>query len=346
MPIPFENPSQLVFGTGLTGGFLLGALMHSGANVSALARPSNESCWNNGLELSDYHDNHASLAKPTRVASNDTQAFDLIWLTIKCTATATIIDDLRPFVGPNTCIVCCQNGFGSDAVIRAAFPNNVVDNAIVGFNVARVSPAHLRRATEGNFVISKTLADTFALDFGSALMPLHVSDNMLAYRWAKLQINLANAVNALADVPVKTMLEDRAYRRVIAAIMRELLTVVKLKGIQLPKVVAIPGRWMPTLMTLPNPIYLAITQSSLAIDPSARASMWWDLNNKVKTEIEFINGAVSQAGQELGMPTPANDALISLVKEVECGARKRDWSAQQFHDLLLKPADSISKSVQ
>jgi hypothetical protein len=44
MSIPFENPSQLVFGTGLTGGFLLGALMHSGANVSALARPSNESC--------------------------------------------------------------------------------------------------------------------------------------------------------------------------------------------------------------------------------------------------------------------------------------------------------------
>ena len=328
--------SHLVFGTGLTGGYLLGALMHSGAQVFAVARPSNQECWNQGLELSDYLDHNVVLPKPDRVTPADAKEFDLIWLSVKCTATANIIEDLRAFVGANTTIVCCQNGFGSDAIVRDAFPNNHVENAIVGFNVAVVNLAHLRRATEGDFVISKELAESYNLNFGSYLMPLHVSEDMLASRWAKLQLNLANAVNALADVPVKTMLEDRAYRRVIAAIMRELLALVKQQQIKLPKIAAIPGRWMPTLMTLPDPIYLAIAQSTLAIDPTARTSMWWDLDNGVKTEIDFINGAVSRLGKELGIPTPANDALIALVKEVESGTKKRDWSAQQFHDLILR----------
>ena len=331
-----QTVSQLVFGTGLTGGFLLGALMHSGAQVAAVARPSNEECWNHGLELSDYHDHNVVLPKPDRIRPTDGRVFELIWLTVKCTATESIIEDLRAFVGASTTIVCCQNGFGSDAIIRDAFPNNRVENAIVGFNVAAVNPAHLRRATEGDFVISRALADSYNLDFGSNIMPLHISQDMLASRWAKLQLNLANAVNALADVPVKTMLEDRAYRKVIAAIMRELLAVVKHRQIKLPKIAAIPGRWMPALMTLPNRVYLSIAQSTLAIDPSARTSMWWDLKNGVKTEIEFINGAVSLYGREFGIPTPANDALIALVKEVENGSKSRDWSAEEFRDLIIK----------
>lgn len=335
-PAPSLNtPSQLVFGAGLTGGFLLGALMHRGANIAALARASNATCWQDGLELSDYHDHHCQLKPPLRISAEEQRTFDLIWLTVKCTATTQVITELAQFVHPETVIVCCQNGFGSDDPIRAAFPNNHIENAIIGFNVAAVTPAHLRRATEGDLVISQELATRFNLDIGSSLMPVHISHDMLASRWAKLQLNLANAVNALADVPVKAMLEQRAYRRVIAALMRELLTITKMKGIELPKVAAIPGRWMPSLMTLPNAIYKLIAQSTLAIDPSARTSMWWDLHNKAKTEIDFINGAVCRAGQELGIATPANASLIALVHEVETGQRARNWSPQELQDLVL-----------
>ncbi len=327
--------SHLVFGTGLTGGFLLGALKHAGLNATALARPSNAGIWEQGLELSDYNDNHCQVEAPDRINQDQAHPFDIIWLTVKCTATDAVVEQLKAFVGPETCIVCCQNGFGSDQIIRTAFPNNRVENAIVGFNVAAASPAHLRRATEGDFVISKTLADAYQLDFGSDVMPLQISEDMLASRWAKLQLNLANAVNALANVPVKTMLEQRAYRKVIAAIMRELLLVVERKNIKLPKVAAVPGKWMPLLMTLPDGIYSVIAQSTLAIDPSARTSMWWDLKNQVGTEIDFINGAVSEAGKQLGIATPANDALINLVKAVENGSQERSWTAEEFYSLIV-----------
>lgn len=326
--------NQLVFGAGLTGGFLLGALMHNGATVKAVGRSITRDKWSEGITLSDFNDNLVELSPPTFAQTGDAPA-DLVWLTVKCTATADVADDLRAYVGPTTTIVCCQNGFGSDAAIRAAFPDNPVSTAIVGFNVAEISDSHLRRATEGDFVIDAALAAQYGLNFGSKLMPLHISHDILASRWAKLQLNLANAVNALADVPVKTMLESRLYRQVIAHVMRELLAVTDAQNIKLPKVAAIPGKWMPFLMTLPDQLFQLIAQSMLAIDPTARTSMWWDLKNNRKTEIDYLNGAVIQAGQELGIPTPANQALVNLVKEVEAGRVNRGWSAKEFKTLIL-----------
>ena len=38
-----------------------------------------------------------------------------------------------------------------------------------------------------------------------------------------------------------------------------------------------------------------------------------------RTEIDFMNGLVVQKGQEVGIPTPANEALIAAVKKVERG---------------------------
>ena len=96
-------------------------------------------------------------------------------------------------------------------------------------------------------------------------MPLHVSEDMLASRWAKLQLNLANAVNALADVSRQNdVRRSRLSSSHSGDSCANYSLWLKQQQIKLPKIAAIPGRWMPTLMTLPDPIYLAIAQSTLA----------------------------------------------------------------------------------
>jgi 2-dehydropantoate 2-reductase len=69
----------------------------------------------------------------------------------------------------------------------------------------------------------------------SELLPISTTTNMEALLWAKLQLNLGNSVNALADIPVKTMPEQRGYRKVIALLMSELLQVASAMGVKLPK---------------------------------------------------------------------------------------------------------------
>ena len=48
-----------------------------------------------------------------------------------------------------------------------------------------------------------------------------------------------------------------------------------------------------------------------------RVSMLQDIMAGKKTEIEVLCGAVVQRGEELGIPTPMNQMLLTLVRGIE-----------------------------
>jgi 2-dehydropantoate 2-reductase len=48
-----------------------------------------------------------------------------------------------------------------------------------------------------------------------------------------------------------------------------------------------------------------------------------DVEKSRRTEIDFINGAIVREGAALGVATPVNFALISLIKGFEAGAHQR-----------------------
>ena len=41
-----------------------------------------------------------------------------------------------------------------------------------------------------------------------------------------------------------------------------------------------------------------------------------------RTEIDYLNGYVAGKGREYGVPTPVNNAIIAIVKEIENGSRQ------------------------
>ena len=50
------------------------------------------------------------------------------------------------------------------------------------------------------------------------------------------------------------------------------------------------------------------------LNTRAHSSMWEDFHNGRPTEIDFINGVISREGAECGVPTPANDRVIAMVR--------------------------------
>jgi len=52
-----------------------------------------------------------------------------------------------------------------------------------------------------------------------------------------------------------------------------------------------------------------------------RSSMGQDVDNRRRTEIDFINGAIVREGKALGIPTPVNMTLTYLIKTIEAGFR-------------------------
>lgn len=330
-----SKKTHLVFGTGLIGGYVGGVFLSQGLDTTFLGRPKSQQAMRNGLTISDYLEHSARVDAPN-FHQGDAQ-YDLIWITVKCTAMDGIVDELDALLKPSTTIICCQNGLGSDQVIRDSFPKHEVLNAIAVFNVAQVSEDHLSKSTEGDFVIEDAEATRECFEqLSCELLPSRLSSELNAEKWAKLQLNLANSVNALSDIPILDMLHTRGFRRIIAGMMNELLAVTDAKKIRLPKMAAIPGKLLPLTMNVPNWLYRIMAKKVIAIDPKARMSMWWDLSGERQTEIEYLNAAVVRAGKELGIECPINQRIVELVKSVERGENKMGYSAEELSAEVYK----------
>jgi 2-dehydropantoate 2-reductase len=312
---------HLVFGAGLVGGYLAGGLLAAGQTVSVVARPRVRQKLEHGLVLTDLDGHRAEVPAPAWATAADAPP-DFLWLTVKCTQVVAALDDLAGHVGTGTTIICCQNGIGSEKSVMDAFRHQDVLRCMVPFNVAELAAGHLHRGSGGTLTIESQSA-VAGLDarIGSPLMPVALSQDIEAVIWAKLQLNLVNAVNALSDVPVRAMLEQRGYRRAFAACMGELLAVTNALGLRLPRLTALPAALLPRLLSLPDPLFRLLARPMLEVDPTVRTSMWWDLSQRKPTEVGYLNGAVVRHGRRVGVPTPVNERIVALVQAAsESGA--------------------------
>ena len=142
-------------------------------------------------------------------------------------------------------------------------------------------------------------------------------------------MNLNNAVNALSGLPLKTELGQRPYRRCLAAAQREALDLLAVAHQDVAKLTALPPRWMPGLLRVPDRVFGLLAGKIIAIDPTARSSMWDDLQAGRPTEIDFLQGEVVALGERLGRAAPINRVLVQLVRAAETGG-KREYTGREL----------------
>tara|TARA_R110002153_G_scaffold171435_2_gene324273 strand:- start:15286 stop:16350 length:1065 start_codon:yes stop_codon:yes gene_type:complete len=331
---PWEQ--HTVFGAGLIGCYLGGAISVQGFQTTLICRETTKSKLTSGIKLTDYQSHEAILPNIEVLDDKQLSATNItvkkarfLWLTVKCTGIKQAVLDIAPLVDNNTIILCCQNGLGSDAAVKQAYPDNTVLRVMVPFNVVELSPGHYHRGSEGKLTIEQTPQsqigiNTLIMALQSDLLPITTTADMDALLWAKLQLNLGNSVNALADIPVKAMLEQRPYRKVIALLMSELLKVADAHGIKLPKVTAISAHKIPIVLRLPNFIFSRVANKMLEIDPKVRSSMWWDVSQGKPTEIVHINGAILKYAKTVNIACPANEKISSLISQLSGNASLTD----------------------
>jgi 2-dehydropantoate 2-reductase len=313
---------HLVFGAGLIGSFLALHLRAKLSNdlVNVVARASAHPNLQGELSITDVFGATLSTQASASWLAPPTQPVDVLWLTVKCTGLEQACRDLAPLITPDTLIMCCQNGIGSDSIVRQHFPKQRVLRVMVPFNVVKVGPRSWHRSSTGTVVFetsSEWNTDALAQQLNCATMPVTIATQMDALLWAKCQINLTNAVNALANLSLKETLMQREYRRLIAALMDEHLAVCQALGLDLPNITQVPAHWIPHIMRLPNWLFPIVAKKMVAIDPAAKLSMWWDLENGRLTEIDFINGATVAMGKRLAVAAPANEAVVTMIKQLE-----------------------------
>jgi len=74
---------------------------------------------------------------------------------------------------------------------------------------------------------------------------------------------------------------------------------------------------------LPDPMLRLVLKRFFAkARGDKRPSFYYDAVSKTgRSEVEWLNGAVSRYGREVGVPTPMNDALTRFLLEIVVGKR-------------------------
>lgn len=319
-----------IFGAGAIGCWVGGKLAAGGADVTLIGRARVMSECAQGLAISEIDGAEQRVTVRTSVEPRDAAEAALTLVTVKSAQTAEAAAALDPVLPDGAVVISLQNGVRNAAVLRAALPRRRVLAAMVPFNVIRKAAGAYHRASAGALRIDDhPAAQPFVDACTRAHLAIEARDDMLAVQWAKLVMNLNNAINALSGLPLAEELSQKSYRRCLAAAQQEAFAMLAAADIPVARVTPIPPRWQPKLLAMPDRLFAMLLPRIVPIDPTARSSMWDDLEAKRTTEIDYLQGEVVELARKLGKRAPINERLVELVRLAEAGGQ-RDFRGDEL----------------
>ena len=211
----------VVAGAGSVGCYIGACLALEGRDVTLLMRPAlAEAIARHGLVVSDLDGiNRPVAASAVRLATDPAAALagaDIILVTVKSGDTAAMAALIAEHGASGATVVRLQNGVGNvDTLLERLGGMARVVPGMVPFNVvqtrAQGQPPRFHRATSGTVLIGTGVAGLRETLSARGLAVAERRD-MAGVVWGKLLLNLNNALNALAGVPLATELADPRWR--------------------------------------------------------------------------------------------------------------------------------------
>ena len=289
-----------VMGAGSVGCYYGGMLARAGYQVVLIGRPQHvEAVQRDGLFL----DTQSFQQYVPMQASTDPKAIQgaqLILCCVKSTDTASAAAEMAPFIAADATLLSLQNGVDNAECLQMQLGRPVAP-AVVYVATEMAGPGHVKHHGRGELVVGPTALTSQQLQmFVDAGVPIQISDNVLGALWAKLILNCAyNALSAITQIPYGRLFASHGVEAVIRDVIQECRAVAQAAG------VTVPGDDWETV--------LLISRSM----PQQLSSTAQDLARHKPSEIDHLNGYIVRKGESLGVPTPANRVLHTLVKLLE-----------------------------
>lgn len=280
------------------------------------ARALNE----NGLRVTGSHEFHTQLRATHNPA--ELPKFDLG--IVACKATQTV-EALRPVAHlfDNGAILSSQNGLGAEEII-ADLSKTYVMRGTTFMSGTRHDDTHVQyeldtatwmgpfEPTNTPFSLVKEAAD---LLIASGLKAEALQDARPA-QWSKVIFNSSvNAVSALTELPHSFHFAQEMQFADLGHLLHDLIEEGK-------RVAAGLG------ITLYEDPW---EMNKLGAQTDHPPSMLYDIRNKLRTEVDFLGGAIAREAFRAGIPAPLHTALYRLIKgkETSWTYRGRERDAQK-----------------
>ncbi len=303
-----------VMGAGSIGGFFGGMLARDGHDVTLIARGEHlDAIRQDGLKM---HTEAGDFTVPCSATDNpaDIGPVDLALLTTKTYHNVDAVPTMAPLIGPDTAVLCLQNGIDSYRPLLDAYPGAAVLPGAAYIEASRLGPGVVRQAGPVVRIVTGPVrgadpshggrAEQIAQAFQNAGVPAEASDDIAVTLWTKfLFIATMAGTSSLAREYINDLLPRPEWRKIIVGCMEEIERTGRASGVDLA-----PGIVPDTLRY--------IEEGGAAM----RSSMHADLVAGRPMELETLNGAVVRAGEATGTPTPINDVIYAALKPYAGGS--------------------------
>jgi len=231
---------------------------------------------------------------------------DLAIVLVKTYETHNALSSVRNIRSTSTVFLTLQNGIGNWERIAEITGKEAVVAGTTAQGSTLVGPGLIRHGGNGptylgelSGQISDRVARIVEL-FREAGLDAKPSDEVEKLIWEKLVVNVGiNAITGLTGIRNGIIAEWQEATDLCRSAVEEAILVAASKGF---------------------PLSMDMIERVIAVARATarnRSSMGQDVDNRKRTEIDAINGAVVGFGMETGIPTPVNRTLTSLIKVLE-----------------------------
>ena len=252
-------------------------------------------------------DGSSNIFHPHAVTDTEGMApVDVIIIFLNSRFTEAALSGNKSIIGPDTCLMTMQNGSGHENLLSKFVPEENIILATTQHNANVAGPGITNHGGSGMTYIGcvtgsadrfKPVADTFnACGFEAS-----VSDEVQKMIWNKMFTNVsASALTAITQMPLGYISFNESAWELCQKLVREAVDVAGALG-----------------MDFDYEEKLADVKAVCDGAPKGLTSIYSDIKNGRRTEVDTISGSVVAAGKKTGVPTPTHDMVVTLMHALE-----------------------------
>ena len=257
--------------------------------------------------------------------------YDIIFLMTKQQNNAETVQMLKDYLADDGVLVTFQNGLPEMQIAKVLGEERVL-GCTVAWGATLQSPGVCELTSSPDALsfslgaISQKRSKHFAKvkEVLELMGTVDVEENFIGTRWSKLLINAAfSGMSAVLGCTFGEAAGPKESRRIVQMLIKECIDVCHTGGIRIEPV---QGKDIVKLLDYNNPLKRAFAFMIIPIairkHAKLKASMLQDIEKGKMTEVDAINGAVSDYGRMVGCPTPVNDKVVKIIHRIEKGELK------------------------
>ena len=265
---------------------------------------------------------------------NISDTFDMVIVGVKSYDTENAIKAMLPFMNEETCVVSPQNSINETLIAPLVGAQRTI-GCITTISAGMYEQGHITRTGSVSQSLQKepvcfTVGElngeitervqTIADLFNSAGKTL-VTDDLWGQRWSKMVTNcMVNATAGMTGLMSHEVRADRETRNQILNLAIETVKVGRALGYNVkPPMGDFSLEDMEKGAGPEGNEELDKVLQGTPPEVPGRPSLAQDVMKGRKTEIDYLNGLVSDKGREIGVDTPYSDAVTQVLKGVESG---------------------------